>query len=199
MSDRQVTDTDRLFSIGMGFVPINSEIGDVSNVLSGKDCWTGEEQSRLWGIAGLLSPFVGGSSLEGGFKSTWDWLSARFSNGGAKASFDHLNDRQRAVVETIDNLINDHLKPHDFTGAERDLQGNPVPRKGGGYYNHLQEMVDTLIGLKNARRKLSGALKNPNLAPDVRQTLQIYYDKSGDYIRQINELFSKYNYNPYKK
>ena len=60
------------------------------------------------------------------------------------------------------------MKPGDFSGAELDLQGKPVPKPGGGTWNHMDEMNNSYEGLKSVRDTLEGSLKNPNLKPEVR-------------------------------
>ncbi|MDY0927939.1 polymorphic toxin type 28 domain-containing protein [Enterobacter sp. CFBP8995] len=31
-------------------------------------------------------------------------------------------------------------KDHDITGTLKDMDGNPVPKESGGYWDHMQEM-----------------------------------------------------------
>lgn len=85
-----------------------------------------------------------------------------------------------------------HLKDSDFTGTLRDLQGNPVPKPGGGYWNHLKEMKDSYKGLNKIKKGLEGSLKNPNLDEIERKILQEALDKVNRYIKNIEDLFSGY-------
>ncbi|MCC3379067.1 polymorphic toxin type 28 domain-containing protein [Paenibacillus farraposensis] len=39
-----------------------------------------------------------------------------------------------------------NLTEMDLKGAQRDLDGNPVPKLGGGYYDHAQEVSDAYRG-----------------------------------------------------
>lgn len=41
-------------------------------------------------------------------------------------------------------------------GTFKDITGNPVPRPGGGCWDHLKEMNDTLRGLRNHAETLKG-------------------------------------------
>ena len=61
---------------------------------------------------------------------------------------DQLTRSQRRHVEALDNVITYNLTEGDFSGTLRDLQGNPVPKPGGGYYDHRTEMVQSHIALK---------------------------------------------------
>ena len=100
----------------------------------------------------------------------------------------NLSRSQKKHIGKLDNLIKDHLKETDFSGALRDLQGNPVPKPGGGYWNHLGEMKDTLTGLKRVQSGLEGSLKNPNLNSATRELLKESLDKATLYIQRINDL-----------
>lgn len=67
-----------------------------------------------------------------------------------------LTQKQLAAIRRIDNAIRDHLQPKDISGFLHDLMGNPIPRKGGGHYQHLQEMSNLLRGLIRRARDLDG-------------------------------------------
>lgn len=103
-----------------------------------------------------------------------------------------LSRTQAKNIEKLDNLINDHLKDTDFSGTLRDLQGDPVPNGEGGYWNHLQEMLDTYKGLYRVYEALGRNLKNPNLSESARTTLESAYQTAEDYIFKIWELFEPY-------
>lgn len=93
---------------------------------------------------------------------------------------------------SLENTVNDHLTEGDFSGALRDLQGNPVPNKKGGYFDHLGEMKDSYAALKKIKKGLEGSLKNPNLSSVDRVLLQEGLDKANSYISRIQELFKPY-------
>lgn len=80
----------------------------------------------------------------------------------------------------------------DFSGTLRDLQGNPVPKPGGGFWNDLQEMKDSYSGLTKIKRGLEGSLNNPNLSDTARQALQNGLDKANANIMKIEELFEPF-------
>ena len=80
------------------------------------------------------------------------------------------------------------MKESDFSGALRDIKGNPVPKPGGGYWDHLGEMRDTLAGLKKVQNGLEGSLKNPNLNSATKKYLQDSLNKTNSYIKRINTL-----------
>lgn len=56
-----------------------------------------------------------------------------------------------------------------------DLQGNPIAKPNGGYWNHVQEVQDAYTGLIRAEKTLAGSLQNPDLAPDARAFIQGNY------------------------
>ena len=47
---------------------------------------------------------------------------------------------QQKAIESADNIINDYLKSSDLSVALGDLQGNPIAKPNGGYWNHAQEV-----------------------------------------------------------
>lgn len=66
-----------------------------------------------------------------------------------------LNQGQQRAVTKIDNILNS-FKDSDITGTLKDMAGNPVPKPGGGYWDHLKEMNDMLRGLRNHAKTLEG-------------------------------------------
>ncbi|PBP99322.1 hypothetical protein CCL17_18510 [Pseudomonas congelans] len=77
---------------------------------------------------------------------------------GAKGAGDTLatlSQGQKRAVGKIDNILN-NFKDSDITGTLKDMAGNPVPKPGGGYWDHLKEMNDTLRGLRSHADTLKG-------------------------------------------
>ena len=103
-----------------------------------------------------------------------------------------LTRSQKKAIESAENTINDHLKESDLSAALNDLQGNPIEKPGGGYWNHAQEVRDAYPSLKRAKNTLEGSLKNPNLEPDVRNYIQSKYDTITEYMTRIEDLFAPY-------
>ncbi|EOU9535740.1 hemagglutinin repeat-containing protein [Cronobacter dublinensis] len=87
-----------------------------------------------------------------------------------------LNQKQESAIRKIDNNIKNGLKDHDIAGTLKDMDGNPVPKPGGGYWDHLQEMQNTLRGL----RRNAETLKNVN-NPEA----QAAYRRATDAINKI--------------
>jgi|MedtruStandDraft_1076414.scaffolds.fasta_scaffold00649_2 filamentous hemagglutinin len=87
-----------------------------------------------------------------------------------------LSQKQESAIKKIDNTIKNALKDHDITGTIKDMDGNPVPKENGGYWNHIQEMQNTLRGLRNH----AGRLKNVN-NPEA----QAAYGRATDAINKI--------------
>lgn len=99
---------------------------------------------------------------------------------------------QQKAIESADNIVNDHLKSNDLSAALGDLQGNPIAKPNGGYWNHAQEVKDAYTGLVRVEKTLAGSLQNPNLAPDVRAFIQGKYDSIINYMDIIEEMFAPY-------
>lgn len=89
---------------------------------------------------------------------------------------DKLNQKQESSIKKIDNAIKHALKDHDIAGTLKDMDGNPVPKKDGGYWDHMQEMQNTLRGLRNH----ADTLKNVN-NPEA----QAAYGRATDAINKI--------------
>ena len=87
-----------------------------------------------------------------------------------------LNQKQESAIKEIDNTIKNALKDHDITGTLKDMDGNPVPKESGGYWDHMQEMQNTLRGLRNH----ADTLKNVN-NPEA----QAAYGRATDAINKI--------------
>ena len=114
--------------------------------------------------------------------------------GGSGTDFDlsKLSRSQQKAIESADNIINDHLKSSDLSAALDDLQGNPIAKPNGGYWNHAQEVKNAYTGLVRAEKTLAGSLRNPNLAPDVRVFIQSKYNSISNYISIIEAMFAPY-------
>ncbi|MFS7252086.1 hemagglutinin repeat-containing protein [Rahnella rivi] len=89
---------------------------------------------------------------------------------------ENLNQKQESAIKKIDNTIKNALKDHDITGTLKDMDGNPVPKENGGYWDHMQEMQNTLRGLRNH----ADTLKNVN-NPEA----QAAYGRATDAINKI--------------
>lgn len=103
-----------------------------------------------------------------------------------------LTRTQAKTIENATNIINDHLTDMDFSGTLRDLKGNPVPKPGGGFWNHLQEMKDSYRGLVKTRRSLDNSLKNPNLTPSAKLAIEKTLDIINSNIKKIEDLFKPF-------
>ncbi|MDK9365009.1 hemagglutinin repeat-containing protein [Lelliottia wanjuensis] len=93
-----------------------------------------------------------------------------------KKSEEKLNQKQESAIKKIDNTIKNAIKDHDITGTLKDMDGNPVPKENGGYWDHMQEMQNTLRGLRNH----ADTLKNVN-NPEA----QAAYGRATDAINKI--------------
>jgi predicted DNA binding CopG/RHH family protein len=114
------------------------------------------------------------------------------NNNSDDFDLDKLTRSQRKAVESAENNINDHLTEADLEAAKGDLEGNPIPKKGGGYWDHAQEVRNAYAGIKRAAETIANSLLNPNLAEDVREFLQNELDKIYEYMRRIEEIFAPY-------
>nr|MBP9479668.1 hypothetical protein [Sebaldella sp.] len=105
---------------------------------------------------------------------------------------DSLSRAQNRNVKTLNNVIKENLKEHDFSGTLRDLQGDPVPKEGGGFWDHKTEMIQSYDALNGVKRGLEGSLENPNLDIAVKNYLQNELDKTNFYINKIEKLFEPF-------
>ncbi|KAA5982663.1 hypothetical protein F3I49_18020 [Pantoea sp. M_4] len=87
-----------------------------------------------------------------------------------------LNQKQESAIRKIDNTIKNALKDHDITGTLKDMDSNPVPKESGGHWDHMQEMQNTLRGLRNH----ADTLKNLN-----NSEAQAAYGRATDAINKI--------------
>ncbi|HDC4416244.1 TPA: hypothetical protein O8L89_004571, partial [Enterobacter cloacae] len=87
-----------------------------------------------------------------------------------------LDQKQESTIKKIGNTIKNALKDHDITGTIKDMDGNSVPKENGGYWDHMQEMQNTLRGLINH----ADTLKNVN-NPEA----QAAYSRATDAINKI--------------
>ncbi|HEW98560.1 MAG: hypothetical protein DRR16_07545 [Candidatus Parabeggiatoa sp. nov. 3] len=75
---------------------------------------------------------------------------------------------QQRHIDKINDIINHHAKPHDFLAVKAELAGQLFPKPNGGYWNHIQEMKDSVRGLKRAIRALKGSLNDPTHSQEIR-------------------------------
>lgn len=101
-----------------------------------------------------------------------------------------LSRAQERNIKKMDNVIENNLKEHDFSGTLRDLKGDPVPnKKTGGFWDHKTEMIQSYNSLKGGERKLKDSLKNPNLDLEVRKYIENKLKTLQIQIKRIEDLF----------
>ncbi|ENN8378999.1 ShlA/HecA/FhaA protein [Providencia rettgeri] len=82
-----------------------------------------------------------------------------------------LNQKQESAVRKIDNAIEKAMKDHDIMGTLKDMEGNPVSKPNGGYWDHMQEMNNTLRGLRNNAETLKN-VNNPEAQAAYNRAIQ---------------------------
>lgn len=107
-----------------------------------------------------------------------------------------LTNSQRATIKTLDNTIRDHLTDLDFSGTRADLEGNPILKKTGEAYQHLEEMKTSYRTLMKTNKSLEGSLKNPCLGTEERNNLEEAMNKNRIYLEKIRELFEEFGVEP---
>jgi hypothetical protein len=107
---------------------------------------------------------------------------------GTTSSQSKLTKVQQRRIDKIDRIINDHLTEKDIQGLTRDLSANPVPKPGGGSWQHLKEVTEALKGLKNEIQGLKGSLRNPRLDPMAANDIQCAIDKAQNYITRVEKI-----------
>lgn len=177
-----------LYSFGIDAIPVGGDIKAIVESVTGKDSVSGKELSLGERIVPALAIGLPGKMF---YKAGETAVDALKGVGKSVDKGAQLTDAQKATLNRLDNLINDHLKESDFSGAKRDIEGNPVPRKNGGFYDHLGEMNDTLRGLQKIKRSLEGSLKNPNMSSEAKKTLEEALEKTDNYIERIHDTIGK--------
>jgi len=75
---------------------------------------------------------------------------------------------QQRHIDKINDIINHHAKPHDFLAVKTELASQLFSKPNGGYWDHIQEMKDSVGGLKRAIRALKGSLNDPKHSQETR-------------------------------
>ena len=78
----------------------------------------------------------------------------------------------RHHVQKMHTNILDHRRSDDLKGAWGDLHGKPVPKPGGGFYNHLQEVEDALQALTNSMKEFKRMLDRNVLSQQDRHIIE---------------------------
>jgi RHS repeat-associated protein len=79
-----------LLSVGAGFVPVASELNDVTTIVTGRDVIAGEDvgvSGRFFAAAGIISPVGGGSAVRAGVRGIADQI------GSGHAFLKHVLDK----------------------------------------------------------------------------------------------------------
>ncbi|MGH7485127.1 MAG: polymorphic toxin type 28 domain-containing protein [bacterium] len=100
----------------------------------------------------------------------------------------NCGDQVKAAADSMNNAVRDHLKPSDLEGAWRDAHGDPVPRPGGGYYNHLREVLDARNSLVDSAEVFKSALNDSRTAAEDIPRLQSmlsYASRTADRVESI--------------
>ncbi|MCS7062620.1 MAG: polymorphic toxin type 28 domain-containing protein [Methylacidiphilales bacterium] len=86
--------------------------------------------------------------------SVYPWC-RRFGEGRAKPAVNAaktLTPAESSAITKINNILTKNFKPGpkgDISGAIHDMVGNPIPKPGGGTYDHVQDLNNILRGLRN--------------------------------------------------
>ncbi|EMY7102476.1 transposase [Listeria monocytogenes] len=163
----------------------------IQSVKEGIDPVTGQEISKAQGF-GIISGFIFYYTASG-YKGKKIKIPKNILDK-IKYIESLLTPAQKKSIKRIDNNIQDHLTDGDFSGTKRDLEGNPVPKKGqpGKYWNHLDEMLNTYQSLNNSTRSIENSLTNPNLDKKVRVYLESKLKEANLQINKIEDLFDDY-------
>lgn len=76
-----------------------------------------------------------------------------------------LTRSQRTDIRTIDNVIENNAKPHDFAGVRNEIAGRATG------FDHITEMRQSVVSLRRAINGLEGSLRNPKLSDSVRNEI----------------------------
>jgi hypothetical protein len=101
------------------------------------------------------------------------------------------NPSARRQADRMANSIDHHLTPSDLEGAWRDLHGNPVPRPGGGYWNHIGEVQNALQSLRNTVTEFKELLRDPSISSADRAIIQRYLSSASKTIDYVEEVINR--------
>ncbi|QTT90335.1 filamentous hemagglutinin N-terminal domain-containing protein [Pseudomonas chlororaphis] len=108
---------------------------------------------------GKVAVSIGEKLTKEGLEALEKKFGEALAKKGASEVVVKLNQSQQQSVTKITNSLK-NFKDHDITGTLKDMAGTPVPKEGGGFWNHLKEMNDRLQGLRKHSERLKG-VNNP--------------------------------------
>lgn len=103
------------------------------------------------------APQVADSRL--GFEGHGYELAPGYSQAAENAAV-KLTQSEASALSKIKNILNKGIKPGpkgDISGAVADMVGAPIPKPGGGVWDHAQDLGGMLRGLRNNAAKLSNS------------------------------------------
>ena len=101
-----------------------------------------------------------------------------------------LSRAQARNIRTIENVIANNAKPHDFSGVASELAGKPIPKPGGGVYDHVTEMKQSVTSLEKSIDGLKGSLENPNLNAPTQRVIAQAIERAETYLTRMREALS---------
>ncbi|HEY3857554.1 MAG TPA: polymorphic toxin type 28 domain-containing protein [Verrucomicrobiae bacterium] len=104
------------------------------------------------GILNTAGMMLGPGEGEGAYAAADEALqAARAARAAAKCE---------KAAQKLGNILGKNLKggpKGDIAGAISDMVGNPIPKPGGGLWDHTQDLGNILRGLQNGVEQLQGA------------------------------------------
>jgi predicted transglutaminase-like cysteine proteinase len=91
-------------------------------------------------------PQVAGTHQENGL---WNYEHAPGCTQAAETTAVKLTQSEASALSKINNILNKGLKPGpkgDIAGGVADMMGSPIPKPGGGYWDHAQDLGGMLSG-----------------------------------------------------
>lgn len=86
--------------------------------------------------------------------------------------------------------MENHAKPHDFSGVKKELQGIDIPNPKGGNFQHIDEMQKASAGLENGIKGLKNSLKNPNLSSEARQVMSDRVKNAEEVLQRMKDTLN---------
>ncbi len=144
------------------------------------------------GVGGL----IGGAAVAAGaygpaiLTSAATFISARLSYGLTRSALaaaerggtEGFRRTMQGAVKSIRNIIKENGKFGDFLGAARESRGI---RTG---FDHVTEMKNSITGLRGASDSLVGSLRNPNLSPSMRSSLETWKRAADTAIEKMGSM-----------
>ena len=101
------------------------------------------------------------------------------------------NPEARKAAQSVTNAFNDHLTDSDLSGAWRDAHGDPVPKPGGGFYDHAGEVENALQSGRKATTTFRRLLESGTLSESDQCIVQCMLSRTSTTMDYVENVISR--------